>query len=332
MKDSTVSKQIHTSSGHACGKLILIGEHAVVHGAPAIALPFQKLVTTAEITAGDGLTIDCKYYKGPLLEAPKMFQGLTASIYETLTRVNAPNDHLSIRLTSTVPVGKGLGSSASVAAATVRGLMSYYKKILPHEDLLFLIDIAEVFAHGTPSGIDAEAVTAHKPFWFVKGQPAEPIFIGSPLHFVVADCGQESDTHSAVEAVRKRLKSYPKKMDDSLNKIGELAFAVRTALSEGDLITLGTALNEAQIQLAAIGVSHPKLDRLIQAANRAGALGAKLTGGGCGGCILTLAKSESHARHLGLELRQAGANTVWVTGMNKEVNKDGNQREENRSY
>src|SRR5699024_10355250 len=85
----------------------------------------------------------------------------------------------------------------------------------------------------------------------------------------------------------------------------------REALEKSSKQLLGFVLNEAQKELEAIGVSNASLNRLIYFARQEGALGAKLTGGGNGGCIIALAKNEVHAKQLGEKLKQIGAAALW---------------------
>jgi mevalonate kinase len=298
--------------GWACGKVILIGEHAVVHGQPAIAMPFPRVAVKATVCRTDGpLTIASALYQGPLAGAPRALHGIAATILETMKRLDIATTGVSIRLDSTIPPGRGLGSSAAVAAAVVRGLFAYQDLEPAHAELMGLTHIAEVSAHGTPSGIDSEAVVAEAPLWFVKGSTPIPLPAGAPLHLVVADSGRMGDTLSAVAAVRAHLQSDPASVHVRLAHLGHLAHAARAALAGGDLERLGCALDEAQAVLADIGVSDEHLEHFIQAARQAGALGAKLTGSGRGGCILALARDPDHAQAVAAALSRAGAHSVW---------------------
>jgi mevalonate kinase len=301
-----------TIEGQASGKLILIGEHAVVHGQPAIAVPFTRLQVTANVGPFDGpLSIDCGIYKGPLENVPELLKGWSMCVFETLKRLGSPMQGLVIRISSTIPLGRGLGSSAAVAAATVRSLFAYHGKTATHKELMDLVNISEVYAHGSPSGIDSEAVTSEKPIWFKKGEQPESITIGHPVQLVVADSGQVGDTYGAVQGVQERLLSAPEMVKASLNHIGHLAKEARHALSSGSISLLGNVINEAQNELRNIGVSNGVLNHLISAAQHAGALGAKLTGSGRGGCIFALAEDRLHAKRIKTKLYEAGARAVW---------------------
>lgn len=305
-------KKHHSAVGQAFGKLILIGEHAVVHGYPAIGMPFHLLDVTAQTTFVPGPTvIDCNFYRGSLVKAPHFLHGLKDVMTKLLTKVGHGGEGCFIRIASTIPPGRGLGSSAAVSAAVIRSMLSYFRHPYTHRDLLQLIHISEKHVHGTPSGIDSEAVLAQGPFWFVKGHPSEPLTTGRPVRLVVADSGQISDTRSSVASVHEQLRSIPKKALARLDSLGDWALSARKSLAKGDIFQLGNALNGAQFELKKLGVSSPVLNRLISAAEKAGALGAKLTGGGRGGCIISLARDVVHAEKLARTLLDAGAHKVW---------------------
>ena len=307
-----VTDTYQAATGHAHSKLILIGEHAVVHGKPAIALPFPLVGVEAVAEAVPGpLAIACDFYQGPLDTAPEGLRGLAECILGTLRRLGALTEGLLIRLASTIPPGRGLGSSAAVAVAVVRSIFAYYHRVPSHSELISLANIAEVYAHGTPSGIDALAASANCPMWFIKGQEPEPLPTGAVFELVVADSGRVGDTRSAVDAVHERLAAKPEETRGRLHRLGSLAREARQALAAGDAEKLGQILNRAQAELTSLGVSDSGLNRLVRAACKAGALGAKLTGGGRGGCILALARDAYHAEQLCSALARAGARAIW---------------------
>jgi mevalonate kinase len=298
--------------GLAHGKLILIGEHAVVHGHPAVALPFTPVGVQAKVEVTQGpLAMDCKFHSGPLACAPEQVRGLSACVVETLKRLGSALEGLTIRIASTIPAGSGLGSSAAVAVAMVRGLFACHDREITHRELMELTHIAEVHAHGTPSGIDATAAAAEHPLLFIKGENPEMLPTGGTFQIVVANSGHAGDTRSAVAAVRARLKERPIQTKSRLSHLGELTHEAKSALASGDAAWLGRVLNVAQAELAALGVSNGRLDTLVRAARKAGALGAKLTGAGRGGCMLALARDRECAERVALELTRAGARAIW---------------------
>lgn len=300
------------SIGSAHGKLILLGEHSVVYGMPAIAIPFTSLKVWATVEAiPDQLTFSCDFFQGTLVNVPVKLRGLAACINETLIMVNQPQSGLSITIHSSIPIGRGLGSSASIAMAIVKSLFTFFNKNLHHHTLMSLVHIAETYAHGNPSGIDMYTASSAYPLWFQKGKPIEALHIARPLYLVVADTGRFGDTHLAVSNVKKALENHPKKTKESLAQLEMLTHEARYALARGERKRLGRLLDLAQAELMAIGVSDAGINHLIDAARNAGALGAKLTGGGLGGCVLALAESSTHAKALANRLLTAGACNTW---------------------
>lgn len=312
MSVEKISMSEKTTAGTAHSKLILVGEHAVVHGQPAISIPFPLIGVEAFATHKKGAVyVDSDLYQGLADEAPKALLGIVQTLRQTMKQLDMPFRDVQIQIRSTIPPGKGLGSSASVAIAIVKSLFAYADQSYTNEELLTLANISETYAHGAPSGIDSLTITSPCPIWYEKNQPIDHIVPGGDFHFVVADTGQMADTKTSVSTVKQMLKVAPEKLHHKIERIGEITYQTREALEKRSKQLLGFFLNEAQKELEAIGVSDSSLNRLIHYAREEGALGAKLTGGGNGGCIIALAKSDIHAKQLGDKLKQIGAAAVW---------------------
>jgi mevalonate kinase len=298
--------------GSAHGKLILVGEHAVVYDRPAIAIPFPLIKVKATIEEIYGsIRIESEFFHGPIHSLPEKLQGIAICILETLTALNKPRTGLLIRLRSTIPLGRGLGSSAAIAIALVRSLYTFYGGEVRQTELMALVHLAELHAHGNPSGIDMAAVSSECPILFQKGKSPNPLQIGAPLHLVVADSGRIGDTHAAVTSVRERYILNPARIQASLDRIGWIAKDSRAALSLGNMELLGKLLNFAQDELIELGVSDKGINKLIDVARKAGAMGAKLTGGGRGGCVLAIASSQAHSKVLANAFLKVGALQTW---------------------
>lgn len=306
------------AEGKAHGKVILIGEHSVVYDKPAIAIPFPVVNVTATIketdhTASNSISITSKYYDGPLLDAPEELSGITACVEEAFYLLNAKQTNICIQIESNIPSGRGLGSSAAVAHAIVRAIFRHFDASLSKDVQMHLVQIAETHAHGNPSGIDMEATYSDAPIWFQKGKKTKALEIGSPLHLIVADSGCFGDTRTAVESIRSLYFNNPAHTRNSIDLLGEYTVECARSLAIGDLHRIGNLMNLAQNELARLGVSDEHLEWLIQVARENGALGAKLTGGGRGGCILALAENEQHAILLSNALKEAGAPRTWTS-------------------
>ncbi|GFZ30752.1 mevalonate kinase [Clostridium zeae] len=305
----TVSTKSAICEAHS--KLILVGEHAVVYGKPAIAIPFPLKVRVIIQKAVGPIMFESSIYTGPIDKIPAKMEGIKACIEETLRYANQPFENLRIRIDSDIPLGRGLGSSAAIAIAIVRSLFSLFEQKLSKEHLFSLVQIAETYAHGKPSGIDTVAEISEHPIWFQKEKEIVPLTIGRPLYIVVADTGRNGDTHTAVDNVRKRYASETAKVQNSLDEIARIVELAREAILNGDIYLLGDLLYRNQEELKILGVSDDELNHLIDIARNEGALGAKLTGGGLGGCMLALGKSLEHAEVIAKRLMDSGASNVW---------------------
>ena len=250
--------------GSACGKLILCGEHAVVYGHPAIAVPVD-LHTTVEVEPRDGL-LEIEHD----LWSPRQ----EALLEEALERLFPDGAH-RVKVESELPVGVGLGSSAALSVAACRAAGLEGELLLSRA-----MELENVF-HGDSSGLDVAVAFRNETLWYVKGKPLKPI--PSPRGaIVVLDSGTAGDTRALVEAVAARKDQ----LEDVLEDIGALVHAARAVLE--DPISLGELLTENHGLLKQLGVSTPPLDQLVDLALGAGAHGAKLSGAGGGGVVLAL--------------------------------------------
>jgi len=286
--------------GKAPGKVILFGEHAVVFGRPAIAIPVTKVNASARIfpnlqgqpgqihiqAKAIGLDAD--------LEDLDDDHPLAKAIQITLSAV-APHHipALTIQVDSSIPVAGGMGSSAAVSVAIIRALSAFLGRSLSPEAISELAFEVEKLHHGTPSGIDNNVIAHQKPVYFIKNQPIRFLQIDQPTHWVLGDTGEKTPTRDTVSAVRALHVMDPPHYENVFDQIGTLTDRAQTALKAGDLGELGWLMNENQRFLEQLNVSSPRLEALIQAARGAGATGAKLSGGGRGGNIIALAKPEN---------------------------------------
>lgn len=304
------------TTASAPGKVILFGEHAVVYGRPALAVPVTQVHADVEVmdSSVSGIWIDAPdiSLQGELSSLPSghALRTVIESVFRTLD-ISAPPP-LRIHVTSTIPVASGLGSGAAVSVALIRAVSSTVNRPLPDEQVNALAYEAEKLHHGTPSGIDNTVITYACPVYFVRGQPIQTFRAARPFTLVIADTGIPAPTRESVGDVRKLWEADKRKWETVFDKVGAIVQAAKQAIESGNTPALGLLMDENHILLQAMTVSSPELDRLVLAAREAGALGAKLSGGGRGGNMIALVMPES-AELVASALRFAGAKNTIIT-------------------
>lgn len=303
----------------APGKIILFGEHAVVYGQPAIAVPVHEVQARAVVRAqihgergeiaisAPGIDLEAKCSD---LNPDHPLKVAISGVLSELDISGTPA--CSIRLTSTIPIASGLGSSAAVSTAVIRALAGFLGHPLSLERVSALVYEVEKIHHGTPSGIDNTVVTTNQPVYFEKDQPIQTIPIGKPFALVIGDTGVPTSTADTVEAVRQAYQENQGQVQRLFESIGQCATQAHTAIKNGNVSQLGPLMDRNQAVLADLGVSSPELDRLVESARQASALGAKLSGGGRGGNMIALVKDEK-AAIVSEALEAAGATRTIIT-------------------
>ncbi len=282
--------------GTAPAKIILFGEHAVVYGRPAIAIPVTQLAATVSVTANPDREPGRVHLQAPqihlesdLADLPRehpLAVAIRAFMVSTSTERLPP---CAIQISSTIPVASGMGSGASVSAALIRALAAYLDYSLSDEMVSNLTYEVEKIYHGSPSGIDNTVIAYKMPVYFVKGEAPQIFRISQPINIVIGDTGIASPTALTVGDVRKAWLTAPKHYETLFNAIGEITRSARRVIEAGPVEALGKLMNDNHAALRELGVSSPELDNLVEAARQAGALGAKLSGGGRGGNMIALA-------------------------------------------
>lgn len=313
-------KQQGIGTSHA--KIILMGEHSVVYGQPAIALPLPsvQLSVTLSSRQDNQRIIKSRYYHGSLENLPSSMIGIKKLIDTLSARFNDQETGWDLKIESQLPAERGMGSSAASAIAIIRAFFDYYDEPLDRTLLLQLADVEEQITHRSPSGLDAATVSSDKPLFYVKGRIGVPIEMNLDGSLVIADTGKKGATKEAILAVKDELKNNNEKAKEHIKHLGELVNQTKDYLAQNDIVKLGDALNFAQTDLATLNVSDPSLDHLIHVARDNGALGAKLTGGGRGGCMIALMQTAMGARRLASILKENGAHDIWLQPLDKRGN------------
>lgn len=301
----------------APGKVILFGEHAVVYGRPAIAVPVTDVQASATIEnapPGSGCTIHAPDIQTTvrLADAPED-QPLALCLRLALAAADIsaePDWRVTVR--STIPIAGGMGSGAGISTALARAALAHTGHPAPAEVVSRIVFAVEKLHHGTPSGIDNTVIAYGQPVWFVQGQPPQIFPVARPFHLLIADTGIASPTRQAVADVRAQWQARTAEFERIFVAIAAIVQTARQAISSGDVAALGPLMQQNQALLRQLDVSSPPLERLIAGAEQAGAEGAKLSGGGRGGNLIALVTAATGPR-VTQALTSAGAVRVIPT-------------------
>jgi mevalonate kinase len=306
--------------GKGFRKAILINEHFVVYGVPAIALPiFQPVEVEVGVEPGQGVEVfwvtagaenipersDSDLGKAVLA----ILGSLGISEREGLLRFFCRND---------LPGWSGLGSSAAFCVAAARAICDAEGLACCDERVNRAAFAGERVFASNPSGIDNTVATYGKTVWYRRGErPSWEFLRVPPLRLVVGSSGMPSLTREQVEKVARVREGDRRSFEQVCRAAAEVAVEAREALKNEDLAGLGRWMDRSHGLLSAVGVSNPELDEMVSVCRRNGALGAKLTGAGGGGCMLALAGEEIDANRIAASLRRSGYDALTIGQENR---------------
>ena len=298
------SKSINTKSakesvsdsveGIGHGKIILLGEHSVVYGRHAVAVPAPVNIRTKVQDTEDEILlmipswgVEYRLDKNP--EKRQSFEKLAGLI---LDQMGLSKQGMKIEVFSDIPRGMGLGGSAAIAVSIIKALNNHFKLALNQDEINQMALESEKIAHGNPSGIDNTMATYGHPLIFRNGDNPliEPLNINETFSILIGFSSTEGLTAKTVGIVRDLWKKNPGVYEKIFDEIDSLALQSIQAIQNNDFELLGQLMNINHGLLNTLQVSTPELERLIMIARESGALGAKLTGGGGGGAVIALCK------------------------------------------
>jgi mevalonate kinase len=295
--------------GSAFGKVILLGEHAVVYGVPAIVLGIDRGATARAMPAASVGSIDetlsHRNCSDLLLRADGGAQALSveadgasdlARAFAALLVACGVTSPVHVEVETDLPAAAGLGCSAALGVAIVRALDASLDRPTapPNETIARAMAWEKVF-HGNPSGVDATAAARGGCLLYERahgGVHLQELKVGAPVHLAVGHSGIPSTTRAMVEHVAKLRERKPDLVAQSFEGIRSLVGNARLALEANDHVGLGRLMDLNQMLLSGLMLSTEEIEAMCRLAREAGALGAKLTGSGGGGCVIALAEKD----------------------------------------
>lgn len=311
-QETSVDSKKSRGEGIAAGKIILLGEHAVVYGRPAVAVPIQGAVRAFVFDGGPGLRLSIPAWnvnRTPVADT-RISEGAVTLLRFIVDRLGIDEQDLLVEIDARIPAAAGLGASAALAVAMIRAFNVAFDLKLDDKGVNALAFECEKLAHGTPSGIDNTLAVYGKPMFFKKGDGKETreLQLTDSLPLVVAFSGMAGSTQEQVSGVRQLWKNNRAMIERFFDEIGRASQAGYDALMKADYMQLGTQMNLVHGLLNALQVSTPILEEMVHLARMNGALGAKLTGAGGGGCVVALCPGRE--QEVSRAFRSAGFEVV----------------------
>ncbi len=248
-----------------------------------------------------------------LTDSGGFLQPLRIAAEATLNHIGKAGQGTEVNVDCEIPIAAGLGSSASTTVAIISAVSRSQGENLERKKIFKLAFIPERFLHGKPSGVDQATCIYGGTIQFTRPSTVKPVQYKTDPVLLLCDTGIHHETKRLVGSVVKKSLVEKRLFRDYLGQVRDISRGVVKALKSEDSVDLGSLMSSNQELLQKIGVSHPKLDRLVGVARQSGALGAKLTGAGGGGCIVAVCATSSDRDKIARALRRAGGTPYTIS-------------------
>ena len=299
LSDKNINNRNRKGKGFSHSKIILMGEHSVVYGYPAIAIPLKNIQMECIVERS----------RVPFFHNEK--DTLSTAVHTALKYLSKKNENIKYKVISDIPPKRGMGSSAAVSIAAIRGVLDYFNRKVDNMTLEKLVNEAEIIAHNTPSGLDAKTCLSDSAIKFIKNKGFKNIDMNLGAYLLIADTGIHGHTRDAI----MNIKNMGNKALPMLEKLGKLTEETEKFIEKKDVVNIGKNMIFAHEELKMLGVSIEKSDILVKTAIAEGAYGAKMSGGGLGGCIIALMESREKAEMTAKKLMEKGAVNIWIEAL-----------------
>lgn len=292
-------------------KIILIGEHAVVYQKKAIVCPVFDANVQVQLTPHDQYFIESDFYNGLLIDAPTSFESIKNLIEALITTFNV--NPVKINIHNHIPVAAGMGASAAIAGAIAQAFFQYHQETLSEQTLVEWIQRSETIAHGNPSGIDMYGVLSNHALIFQRNIEVSPLTFHMDGYLLITFSNEHGSTKEAVTRVSQYVAHNKHVLEDMEISILK---AIK-AIQHKHIDILGHELNTYQNYLKQIDVSTPRIDAMVRDALSFGAVGAKLSGGGLGGCMIALFKNIAKLHQLQEHYKRQGYHQQFIIDLKR---------------